>query len=260
MAMRNAQQQETIWITGASSGIGKQLCKALALKGHTVIASARNARMLTALAAQYSTIIPVSFDVTATDSIPSVQAEISRQVSGIDRVFLNAAICEYLEFPEPDWESVSRVMATNYQGSINCLNIALPLLHQRTIARGHIIGIVSQVTAAPFPRAEAYGASKAALKYFLESLRIDLQSAGIDISIINPGFVDTPMVRNNHFPMPFLMKTDTAVKKIIGCMADRPYERVFPRRLQSLLLLARMFPHLWSRMVAPDRNMPPVKK
>jgi short-subunit dehydrogenase len=112
--------------------------------------------------------------------------------------------------------------------------------------------VASQVTNAPFAKAEAYGASKAALQYFFNSLRIDLAPENIDVSVVNPGFVDTPLTRKNDFDMPFLMDVDDAAQRIIKQLSSRPRSYSFPKRLQALLLTSRLMPGTWQKMVSRD--------
>jgi len=114
--------------------------------------------------------------------------------------------------------------------------------------------VASQATAAPFPRAEAYGASKAALQYFFDSLRLDLASENIDVCVVNPGFVDTPLTRRNDFDMPFLMDADKAAGLIVDKLQSRPRQFSFPLRLSLLLGLARLLPSAWQKLVAPQRR------
>ena len=111
--------------------------------------------------------------------------------------------------------------------------------------------IGSQVTAAPFARAEAYGASKAALRYFCDSLRIDLAGEGMDVTLVNPGFVDTPLTRRNDFPMPFLMDVEMAAQRIVKNIESRPRAYSFPLRLSAMLFLSKLMPGAWQKMVAP---------
>jgi short-subunit dehydrogenase len=181
-----------------------------------------------------------------------VQEKISTKFGCIDQVILNAGNCEYLEFPDPDWSAIRRVMEVNYFGTINCLQVALPLLRQSTVARPHIVAVASQVTNAPFAKAEAYGASKAALQYFFSSLCIDLAPENIDVSVVNPGFVDTPLTRKNDFDMPFLMDVDDAAQRIIKQIESRPRSYSFPKRLRALLLISRLMPGTWQKMVSRD--------
>ena len=196
-------EKTTTWITGASSGIGRGIAIALAQQGERVIASARNEQALKDLESQYENIIAVPCDICDEASLSSAKQQIEEMSPALDRVILNAGNCEYLDFPDPDWDAIRRVMEVNFFGTINSVQLALPLL-RRSTQRAHIVTVASQVTGAPFPRAEAYGASKAAVQYFFDSLRIDLADEKIDVTLVNPGFVDTPLTRKNNFEMPFL--------------------------------------------------------
>ena len=248
----SSNTDKVIWVTGASSGLGRSLVLELAAQGHLVIASARNEESLLSLEKLSPFIIALPCDITDEDSLQSAQAKISTNFSSLDQVILNAGNCEYLEFPDPDWAAIRRVMEVNYFGTINCLQVALPLLRQSIVARPHIIVVASQVTNAPFAKAEAYGASKAALQYFFDSLRIDLAPENIDVSVVNPGFVDTPLTRKNDFDMPFLMDVDDAAQRIIKQIASRPRSYSFPKRLRALLLISRLMPGTWQKMVSRD--------
>ena len=240
-----------IWVTGATSGLGKGLALALAAQGHRVIASARNRVGLKALEASSENIFAVDCDISDEGQIESLTKRLSEVSPQLDRIILNAGSCEYLDFPEPDWGAARRLMETNYLGTLNCLQAALPLLRRSTNPRPHIVIIASQVTAAPFPRAEAYGASKAALQYFFDSLRIDLADENINVTVVNPGFVDTPLTRKNDFDMPFLMSVDEASKRILKNIEARPRTYSFPRRLSALLAISKIMPAVWQKMVTP---------
>ena len=248
--------RKVIWVTGASSGLGKSLALQLAASGNQVIASARNESELNKLAAHDANIVPLVCDITDENGMDAVRAQMTEISPLLDQVILNAGNCEYLDFPEPDWSAVRRVMEVNFFGTVNCVKIALPLLGKSRSDRGHVVAVASQVTAAPFPRAEAYGASKAAMRYFFDSLRMDLAADDIDVTVVNPGFVDTPLTRKNDFPMPFLMPVDEAATRIIKNIAARPRTYSFPLRLSALLLLSKLMPGLWQKMVAPKTEIP----
>jgi NAD(P)-dependent dehydrogenase (short-subunit alcohol dehydrogenase family) len=192
-----AKSKKVVWVTGASSGLGRSLALALAAGGDQVIASARNQQALDQLAELDPNIVAVACDITDKAALESAAKRMLEISPHLDQIILNAGNCEYLDFPDPDWAAVRRVMEINFFGTVNCVEMALPLLRQATNHRPHIVAVASQVTAAPFPRSEAYGASKAAMQYFFESLRIDLVAEGIDVSVVNPGFVDTPLTRKN---------------------------------------------------------------
>lgn len=253
------RQKSTIWITGASSGLGRSLALTLAARGNRVIATARNQTELEKLVELNANIAALPCDITDAMALQAAGKKILGIAPHLDQIILNAGSCEYLNFPRPDWTAVRRVMEINYFGTVNCVQMALPLLRQAINSRPHIVAIASQVTAAPFPRAEAYGASKSALQYFFESLRHDLAAEAIDITIVNPGFVDTPLTRKNDFPMPFLMDVDKAAKRIVKNIESRPLSYSFPLRLSAMLYLSKLLPQLWQKMVAPKTDYTKVE-
>ncbi|MEJ2045632.1 MAG: SDR family NAD(P)-dependent oxidoreductase [Reinekea sp.] len=239
-------RDEVIWITGASSGLGRALAVQLAEAGNRVIASARNEGALLSLAQESDYIRVVPFDVTDARSIETVREQIQRHHCALDRVILNAGSCEYLDMESPDWSMFTRVMTTNFHGMVNSIELALPLLKKAT--KPHLVGIGSQAVNAPFVRAEAYGASKAAVSYLLHSLRLDLARFNIDVTEIQPGFVDTPLTQRNDFAMPFLISAELAAEKIINAIARRHLDYAFPKRLSLLLWLVRYMPRWWLKI------------
>lgn len=251
-----AKTQKVVWVTGASSGLGRSIALQLANGGALVIASARNQQALDELATLNANIRPLACDITDAAALASLREKIAAISPGIDQAVLNAGTCEYLDFPDPDWGAVRRVMEVNFFGSVNCVECILPLLRASSAERPHLVVVASQVTAAPFPRAEAYGASKAALQYFCDSLRLDLAREKIDVSVVNPGFVDTPLTRKNDFEMPFLMDVDVAARRIIAGLKSRPRRYSFPKRLSLLLAISKLAPALWQKAVAADNKKP----
>lgn len=250
----STEAKPTIWITGASSGLGRSLALSLAGKGNRVIASARNEAELDKLVELDANIVALPCDITDEAGLEEAAKRILEISPHLDQVILNAGNCEYLDFPQPDWAAIRRVMEINFFGTVNCVKMALPLLRQSVNGRAHIVGVASQATAAPFPRAEAYGASKAALRYFFDSLRIDLAAEDIDVTVVNPGFVDTPLTRKNDFPMPFLMDVDEAASRIVKNIESRPRNYSFPLRLSAMLALSKLLPGLWQKMMLPKNN------
>ena len=246
---------EVIWITGASSGIGQQLAIKLASAGNTVIISARNQKTLKAMAQQNSNMVPLVFDVSDRDSLPTVAQQLTAISEHLDRVIINAGNCEYLDLDldQPDWSMMERIININFLGAVNTVELALPLLKKSQL-RPQIVGVVSLATALPFARAEAYGASKAALQYFLDSLRVDLIAEAIDVTVINPGFVKTPLTDKNGFDMPFIMSSEQAAQRMITAINKRPYEYNFPKRLYYLLKLLSWMPRFWAKNLSPKMN------
>jgi len=218
-----------------------------------VIAVARNEEALNELKASSVNIHTLVFDVSDNTQIATAKTHLEQLCPHLDRVILNAGDCVYLQPENIDWSIFEKMLAVNFFGWINTLRLTLELLEKAK--KPHIIGIASQVIYAPFSRAEAYGASKAAAAYLLRSLALDLKFRNIDCSVIYPGFVDTPLTRNNRFSMPFLMQVDEAALRIIKAIDKRLPEHSFPRRLKCMLLLSKIMPKLWfNKMVYTSAN------
>ncbi len=261
-------KKEFIWVTGATSGIGLALTKRLSELGHTLFISARNSEKLEQIAKDSDNIFAVPFDITREQDIPRVQATLMDKTRVLNRLYINAGNCEYLEIDQPDWSMMKRIMDVNYLGAVNTLAVALPLLQnqgrlasENQAPRPHIIGISSQAMLVPFPKAEAYGSSKAAVSYFLHSLSLDLHAYHIDVTDVQPGFVKTPLTDKNRFDMPFMVSADDAAQRIVDCSKNRPRTYAFPRRLHWTLKLGRLFPGIWQKLMTPkpDKNPEPGK-
>lgn len=239
---------ETIWITGASSGIGYATAKALALSGNRIIASGRNRETLDTLAKESSNITPLICDLVV-DSQEDIAQSLSDLSPFLDRIILSAGDCQYLDINSSDWSCIQQVMDINFHGTVRAIQAALPLLKKSH--NGHIVGISSMASMAPFTQAEAYGASKAALSYSLSSLRIDLKRYNIDVTDIMPGFIDTPLTQKNDFSMPFLLTPDDASKRILKAMEQRKFTAAFPKRLYFLFKFLTFIPKTWVKTNSP---------
>lgn len=222
-----------VLITGASSGIGKQLAKDYAAEGWEVMACGRDEAKLISTAAASPLIVPLPFDMTdlqaTRQALQGVQA---------DLVILCAGTCEYLDNGVVQAEKVMRVMNTNFIGPVNCLDALLPGL-----AAGSRVAIVgSTAWLLPFSRSEAYGASKAALAFFARSLSVDLAPRQIHISLIQPGFVETPLTARNNFPMPMMVTVTQASQHIRKKLARGASEIAFPPLFAGFLRVASLLP------------------
>jgi NAD(P)-dependent dehydrogenase (short-subunit alcohol dehydrogenase family) len=209
----------TVLITGASSGIGEGLAKSWADDGCHVIACGRDVARLEGLLLYSPHISVRQFDMTDADACRDALAG-----SLPDLVVLCAGTCEYLDQGKVDPALVERVMRTNFLGPVNCL-AAL----QSVLKPGSRVVLVSSMAHwLPFPRAEAYGASKAALSWFANSLRLDWEPKGIAVTVVDPGFVDTPLTRKNDFAMPGRVSVEQAVKAIRLGVAKGKMHIAFP--------------------------------
>lgn len=240
-----------IWITGASSGLGKALTIQLVEAGNFVIASARSHTALADLAKQYPGKIKIlPLDVSRSLDLNKTAAEIRDISDYLDMVICAAGICEYEDNLRFNPDMYERTLDVNFLGVIRCLNIALPLLKKSQL-RPHFVAISSLSTCVGFPRAEAYGSSKAALNYFMQSLRADLSKIALDLSLVRPGFIATNLVARNDFAMPFMMTPEVAAERIIKQLSERKFFIDFPLRLSWPLRTWGFFFSIWCKWIAP---------
>ena len=229
------------WLTGASSGIGAALAHILLEQGHQVALGGRHADRLAPLAQKFpGQVILAIGDLDKPEQVAGIAAQIENAWGGLDMAILNAGTCEYLEPGHFDPALVERVMRTNLLGVSYCMAAALPLL--RAGHRPHLVVMGSSVTWLALPRAGAYGASKAAVRYLVESQRIDLAHEGIAVTLVSPGFVDTPLTRRNDFPMPQLWTAQRAARYIATRLPRRPLEINFPGLFTLVLRLLGVLP------------------
>ena len=239
----------TYWITGASTGLGRSLAERLCSQGNRVIVTARSRDALETLRQQFPDRVQVlPADISVSGCEEEISAGLAACTDFLDTAILNAGGCEYLDVNAYDHSLVERVAQVNYFGFSRCLHASLPLLRKSTSP--HLVGISSASVLFGLPRAEAYGASKAALTYFLKSLRNDLARFDVDVSTVYPGFVDTPLTRKNDFPMPGLMNVDKAADIILKGIDKRKSEISFPWSLIWTLKVLEALPVSMSTKLA----------
>lgn len=233
-----------IWITGAGTGIGEAVSVALIEQGHRLIVTGRRQQPLDTLAELApDRVTSAPADTTDTERLQAMAPELERY-GPLNMVILNAGTCEYLEIANYDSQIIANNLNTNVVGTACCLDIALPAL-RRAKAKGEPATLVIVSSSAwwfPFARAEGYGASKAALTYFAHALRADLAVEGIDVVVVSPGFVKTPLTDRNDFPMPFLVSSEDAANRIVRGLARGRNEIAFPKRFTWTLRLLGALP------------------
>jgi short-subunit dehydrogenase len=207
---------KVVWITGASTGIGRETALQLAAAGVKVAASARSAEKLQA-------------------------AKIETELGAIDLAIFGAGTYAAIDATQIDPTQFATMLNTNYLGTVNCLSAVLPSMLKR--GAGHISWIASVAGYRGLPKAAAYGPSKAALINLAECVKPELALKGIKISVINPGFVETPMTSKNDFPMPFLMQPAAAAQRTIEGLAKGKFEIAYPTRFVAILKLMRILPY-----------------
>ena len=245
MAAREAPWK-TAWVTGASTGIGRSLVLKLAEAGVKVAATARTQANLDDLAALHPNIVPAALDVSDREAVLQSSVPSGAQIGDIDLAILNAGVWHPSWAKDIDGAKAAQSMAVNYLGVVNCVEALLP--HMTRQQRGHIAMTSSVAGYRGLPKSCHYGPTKAAIYNLAETLGIELKSQGIDITVISPGFVETPMTSVNDFPMPYIMSPDEAANRILKKLPSKPFEIAFPWQLVWALKLAQMMPtplYLW---------------
>jgi short-subunit dehydrogenase len=254
-----ATRWRTAWITGASSGIGRELAIALMRQGVKVAASARSADKLAELARAYPGIAPLPLDVTD----PAAMGQAARSIAGtlgpIDLAVFDAGVFEPMSARNFSAAKAARSMAVNYLGIANGIEAVLPAMLER--GQGHIAMVGSVAGYRGLSPTTAYGPTKAAVINLAEALRNDLAARGIKISVINPGYVATPITSASRDPMPFIVSVEDAARRILRGLEKGRFEIAFPWQMVALMKLGRLLPNrafFWyaRTILAPPRKKP----
>ncbi|WP_342362687.1 SDR family NAD(P)-dependent oxidoreductase [Terrarubrum flagellatum] len=232
-----------VWITGASSGIGRAVALALARRGFTVVVSARRAEALAELVAEASAgkIITFPLDVGDPAATRVAADEIEARYGPIALAFFNAGVGSASRNTEIDADAFHATYAVNVRGVVEGLAGLLPLMIARQ--HGQIAINASLVGYGGLPRTAAYGASKAALINLAESLKFDGDRNNVTIQIVNPGFVDTAMTRRNNTSMPFLLTVEDAAERVVRGFARGGFEIAFPWPMALIVKFVSALPY-----------------
>ncbi len=240
---------QTAWITGASTGIGREVALILARGGVRVAVSARSTEKLDELSKLASGIVPVPLDVTKPEDAASAYTRVINELGPLDLVVLNAGVWHPMKASEYDARKAVQSMQVNYFGIANALEPIIPDMVRR--GRGQIALVASVAGYRGLPKASAYAPSKAAVISLAEVLRLELSRNGIVVSLVNPGFVETTMTSVNKFPMPYILKPEDAAQRIVHGLARGKFEIAFPWQLVTMLKLLRVMPNgLYLRLAA----------
>lgn len=237
-------QNACVWLTGASSGIGEALAYELARRGARVALTARRGEVLEKLATEIRSrggqVECFPGDVCDLAQMKTVVAEIEARMGPIDVAIANAGTHIFTVPEEFNSEEYLSLMNLNFGGTLRCVEAVLPAMLKR--GRGALVPVASLAGYRGLPRAAAYGASKSAMIHFFESIRFHLVRRGIVISIVNPGFVKTPLTDRNDFKMPFLVDAPRSARIICDGIERGKREIAFPFPFNLVLKIARMLP------------------
>jgi short-subunit dehydrogenase len=231
-----------VWLIGASSGIGLALAKALAVLGAHVIVSARNEAALIALAREYPQCQVLALDVTDAHAVQAAAHTIVAE-QPLDLVCYCVGQYQPMRATAFDSNIAQQLTEVNLVGAYHVLNAVIP--HMLANKQGHLSLVSSVAGYRGLPQSIAYGPAKAALINLAETLYIDLKPQGLDVSVINPGFVQTPMTDQNDFEMPALISAEEAAQHILQGWMRGEFEIHFPKRFTRWLKLLQLLPYRW---------------
>jgi NADP-dependent 3-hydroxy acid dehydrogenase YdfG len=234
-----------VFITGASSGIGRALALEYAAGGSRIAIAARRQdeleRTLALVRERGGDGFVVPLDVTDSAAVHDAVARAARDLGSLDMVIANAGFGALTPAATARWEDMLPMLRTNIEGALSTLVAAAPIvLAQKS---GHLVGISSLAGRRGLPQSSTYSATKAALSAFLESMRLDLAPKGIRVTDVQPGFVQTPGTANNTNPMPFLWTVEKAARVIARRLERAPAIISFPWPLAMLTAFGRILPH-----------------
>ncbi|MDQ3714102.1 MAG: SDR family NAD(P)-dependent oxidoreductase [Acidobacteriota bacterium] len=238
-------KDKVVFLTGASSGIGEALALEIAKRGATLGLLARREELLKEIAekcvrnggkARY---FPV--DVTSAEAVANAAESLRKEFGRIDILIANAGIGgNNSETRNLNPQAVAKVININLLGSVNAVSAVLPQMLENK--SGQLVAISSLAGFRGLPKSAAYSASKAGMTAFFESVRLDVQTKGIAVTIIQPGFIKTPLTSGRTNKMPFLMELEDAIPLFLRAIEKHKKFAAFPWQLATFVRLGKIFP------------------
>lgn len=249
-------KDKIVFLTGASSGIGEALAIELAKKGAILGLLARREELLQSLAQKCENAGGkariFACDVVDEKGVTDAAESLRKEFGKIDILIANAGIGGPKHAKDLTTADVKKVLDINFMGAVNAVTAVLPkMIEQKS---GQLVAISSLAGFRGLPRSASYSASKGAMTNFFESVRLDVQSLGVDVTIIQPGFIKTPLTSGRENKMPFLMELDEAIPYFIGAIEKKKKFSAFPWQLATFVRLGRIFPAWLYDKIAEGRN------
>lgn len=228
------------WLIGASTGIGAATALALHAQGAKVMVSARGHAALMHLCQGRERLYAMPLDVTDVTSLHSAAVQIQHTHGAIDVVLYCAGHYKAMTTAQFDVAEHKRHLAVNYEGALHTLSIVLPIFQAQ--GHGHLSVVSSVAGFRGLPQSLAYGPTKAALTHLAEVLYLELHAQGLGVSVIHPGFVQTPLTAQNEFAMPALISAEQAADEIMAGWGRGEFDIHFPKRFTRWMHLLRLLP------------------
>ncbi len=232
--------QKKIWITGASSGIGKALALKFSNEGWKVAVSARRVALLEELAKREN-IFSYPLDVSDNKKISEVFNKIKEDFDEIDLCIFSSGIYERNLEKEINIESIRKTFEINYLGTVSCVKAVEKYFKEKK--DGHVAIVSSPVGYRGLPKSTGYSPSKAALNNFTQGIYFDFKKFNVKVSLISPGFIKTQLTDKNEFPMPFLKSAEFAADAIFKGLIKNKFEIIFPVQIAFMYWIFRILPN-----------------
>ncbi|UWQ40875.1 SDR family NAD(P)-dependent oxidoreductase [Leisingera aquaemixtae] len=227
---------KTIWLVGASHGLGRAVAQKLDQEGARLILSARSENALEELASELTQAQAVPLDVTDAESV----AEAARRAGPVDALMYNAGAYEPMRTQDWDADAVLGMSDVNFTGALRVLGQIVPAFVKA--GRGDITLVGSLAGYRGLPASIGYGASKAALISLAETMRLDLRDSGVTVRVVNPGFIKTRLTDKNSFKMPQLMEPEEAAGHVVSAMRSPRFRTDFPRPFSYAIRAFELLP------------------
>jgi len=234
---------KNVWLIGASTGIGRALALELSRRGARLALSARNQAALNALVTEtgHTGHLALPLDVTDAAAIQSAFAEAEQELGAVDSVILLSAAYTPMALGSLDMPKVSDMIATNLSAAFDVIHSVLPAMRARRAGQIALCGSVAGYVG--LPNGQPYSATKAAIMNLAQSLRAEEAAHGIDVRLISPGFVRTPLTDKNDFAMPAMITPEEAARRLADGLAGSGFEIHFPRRFTYAMKALAMLPY-----------------
>ncbi|KAA3654957.1 MAG: SDR family NAD(P)-dependent oxidoreductase [Proteobacteria bacterium] len=232
---------QRVWLVGASSGIGEAVAHALSARGAVLALSGRRAAALDAVAEAVGGAEVLPLDISEAGAVDAAWAALGERWGACDVVIFLAGAYRPTPAAELDAKVIRDTVSVNLSATMAGVAAVLPAMLAR--GRGYVAMVSSVAGYSGLPRACVYGATKAGLTHFAESLFLELRPRGVGVHVINPGFVDTRLTAGNDFTMPALITPAEAAEALVDGLARGEFETHFPKRFSRVLKLLRLLPY-----------------
>jgi NAD(P)-dependent dehydrogenase (short-subunit alcohol dehydrogenase family) len=233
-------RDRVVWIVGASSGIGRATASLLHARGARVVVSARNADALESFAREHPGSHALPVDAGDAGALAAALPLVLARHDRLDLAMYCAGHYRAMQAGDFDLAEMLLHLRVNYVGALHMLDGVLPVM--RAQRHGHVSLVASVAGYRGLPHAMAYGPTKAALQHLADTLYLDMRPMGVGVSVINPGFVATPLTAGNRFAMPALLTPEEAARHIVRGWSQGRFEIHFPMRFTLWLKAMGILP------------------